>query len=216
MAEAVELEGPMQVILRLRQSGVKEPRLLEALERVPRLRFVPLAHQADAFGERPVPLECGQVLHPVSLTARLVDALDVRPQHSVLDLGTGSGYQAALLGRLARKVHSVERFRGLLEQARRRLSEIEAKNVILHHGDGRTGLNGHGLFDRVVADSAFDGPPRALLDHLVSGGFVVCPVGPPGEVQTVTRFEKVGSRFERQDLFQVRVGTFLPGTATAL
>ena len=200
----------------LRQAGVTDARLLSAVEGVPRGRFVPLQHADAAYAGVPLPLDCGQTLPPALVTAQIVAAADVRSQHSVLDIGTGSGYQAALLARLARKVHSVERYAGLARAAGQRLQALGVANVIVHHADGRAGLNGQGLFDRIVSDSAFPTVPRFLLEHLVSGGSVVCPIGGPGEVHKVARFAKVGSRFERTDLFDGRFGFLQPGVATAL
>ncbi|MDA8869762.1 methyltransferase domain-containing protein [Rhizobiaceae bacterium] len=204
------------MMLRLREHGIVHKPLLDAIESIPRPQFIRSAHVHRAWADRSLPLANGQTMPPPSLTHRLVAALQVEAHHSVLEMGTGSGYQTAILARLSRKVRTVDRYASLLAQARKVIEALEIDNVTFHQADALTGegRGGGTLYDRIVTDLAFDDLPRDLLDQLASGGKVVAPIGPPGGVQTVVRLTKVGSRFQREALFDARFGQFDSGVAT--
>ena len=206
----------VDALLKLRQAGVTDAAVLEAIERTQRAAFLPGLSMAEAYGTAPVPIAAGQTAHSVVTVGRFIDAARIQSGHNVLDIGTGSGFLAAVAGRLARKVHSVERYATLVASARRRMADASLDNVLIHHGDGRAGLSGQGVFDRIVTTLAYEEPPRALIEHLASGGAVICPIGAAGTVQTVFRFTKIGSRYEKQALFEGRFGPFGKGVAAAL
>ena len=209
-------EGIVALMLRLREFGLADPEFLKLVESVPHEQFVPVQHYEQAWKPHVLPMACGQTMVSPDTTVRLVAALDIAANHSVLEIGTGSGYQSALLGRMAKRVHSVDRYRTLLDGAKSRLERLGLANVTLEQADGASEQVGHGLYDRIIADLAFDSMPRYLLDQLVSGGRVVTAIGASDSEQMAVRLTKVGSRFEREDLFPVRFGRLERGLAQTL
>lgn len=208
-------------LMRLREVGITDTKLLCVVETFRHDHFVPTGHIHKAWGQRPLPIGCGQTMPSPVTTARLIAALNLTGNEAVLDVGTGTGYQAALLSRLARKVHSVERYGGLVDAAQRILRTLDLANITVAQSDGsksagRTGQGGQPLYDRIIVDSAFVETPRDLIDQLASGGVVVAVIGNPGEVQNVVRLTKVGSRFDRETLFPIRTTMLEPGVAIAL
>jgi protein-L-isoaspartate(D-aspartate) O-methyltransferase len=202
------------MLLRLRAMGL-DHRLMEALEQVPRQNFVPVMHLFESYERGRLPIECGQTMTSADQVARTLQALQVEPEHRVLDIGTGSGYQAALLGCLANRVTSLERFRTLVDKAAIRLTTLEMPSVQVMLVDGRSGLPGQ-VFDRIVANCAFESPPREFIEQLSTGGIMIAPVGPPDSIQKLVRFQKVGSRFEARELFDVRMQPFIAGVSLAI
>lgn len=208
-------EAVAGLLLRLRTAGIMEPRLFKAFEAVPRQNFVPLIFLDNSYDQGSFPIECGQTMPPADRVARTLLALDVAEGHRVLEIGTGSGYQAALLGHLGGKVTSLERYRTLVEKAKIRLETLKIDNVIVSHADGMDGVRG-ALFDRIIINGAVSGPPKHLLDQLASNGILIAPVGPPDGVQKMTKMMKIGSRFEYEVLFEVRMQPLEPGLAKAI
>lgn len=209
-------EAIVALFLRLREFGIVDPDFMRLVESVPHEQFVPVQYFDQAWKDQTLPIDRGQIMLSPDITIRLVDALKVEPHHAVLEIGTGSGYQTGLLARLAKKVYSVDRYSGLIREARDRLERLGLDNVTFVQADGRGGQMGQGLYDRIIIDSAFETMPRYLLDQLVSGGVVITAIGPPSGEQTVVRLTKVGSRFERTDLFKVHFGQLEEGLAAAL
>ena len=209
-------EPIVALMLRLREFGIAEPTLLKVVESIPHEQFVPAEFFSQAWKNQILPLACGQTMPSPDTTLRMVSALNLTAEHSVLELGTGSGYQTALLARLARKVISVDRYQSLLDTAKLRLDRLGLENTTLTLADGNEGLAGQGLYDRIVCDLAYESMPRHLLEQLVSGGMVVTAIGDPQGEQMAVRLTKIGSRFDREDLFPVRFGPFEFGTARAL
>ena len=166
-------EATIAFLLALRSRGLRDTALLRALETVPRGRFVPRRFADLALQDVGLPIACGQTLPAPSHIATLIGALDVKPEHRILEIGTGSGYMAALLGRLGREVVSIERFRSLAVEAAARLSTLGAQNVQIFHGDGQRGHLERAPYDRIVVDAAFAAPPPALLVQLADGGVLV-------------------------------------------
>ena len=203
-------------LMRLRAWAITDPALLKRVESVPHDRFVSVENTAQAWSETCLPLPCGQTMYPPDLMVRMLVALQVDGSHSVLEIGTGSGYLTGLLARSSRKVKSLDRYNTLIKLARQRLQALDVSNVTFEQCDGRHGGRDDGLYDRIIADSAYDGPPRGLLDQLAAGGVVVTAIGNPGEEQMLVRLTKIGSRFEREDLFPVRFSSLEDGTAIAL
>lgn len=162
--------------------GIKSPRLLDAFRSVPRELFVPADFKEQTFADRPSPIGFGQTISQPYMVALMTDRLDVQSHHRVLDIGTGSGYQTAILARLASDVYSIERVKPLLDEAFERLMSLPARNVHLRHGDGTVGWPEKAPFDRMlVAAGAPELPRQMLLDQLADGGIAVLPVGPEDE-----------------------------------
>ena len=203
-------------LLRLRSVGITDHRLLSAFEAVPRRYFVPVIHITEAYARGQMPIECGQIMTSADMVARVLAATEVDATHRVLELGTGTGYQAALLGKLCTKVVSVERFRTLHEKATQRLEQLGISNVIAKLSDGSVSDPELGIHDRIVANCAFEDLPREYLDNLASNGIMIAPIGPADGEQVVRKFTKIGSRFQVEDLFKVRMQPFLKGVSRAI
>ena len=203
-------------LLKLRTSGITDHRILTAFEEVPRRNFVPVIHITEAYAGGQLPIECGQTMPSATLVAKVVSALDVQDGHRVLELGTGTGYQTAILAKLGGKIVTLERFRTLHQKAGNRLSNLGLDNVILKLDDGRTPNTDFGMHDRIVSNCSFDDVPRGFLDNLASNGVMIAPIGPPDSPQILKKFTKIGSRFEAVDLFHVRMQPFIPGISRAI
>ena len=170
--------GRMEFLLTLRRRGIGDQAVLRAMDEVPRERFVEADFADSAYADQALPIACGQTISQPYVVAYMTEQLGVRPQHRVLEIGTGSGYQAAVLSRLAREVVSVERYRTLAEQARERLAALGYDNVEVIVGDGFAGAPERAPFDRIIVTAAAENVPQALLDQLADGGVMVLPLGP--------------------------------------
>lgn len=168
--------GLMDMVMRLRGRGVSENNILKAFETVPRKFFVAEEHYLTAYDEKRLPIDCGQIISEPLTIARLTQALDVQPEHKVLEIGTGSGYHAALLSRLCKRVYTVERYLELVKSAEARLRDLELTNAVIRHGDGRYGWRGQAPFDRILMTVGLRTVPDGLLDQLVRGGKLVAVV----------------------------------------
>jgi protein-L-isoaspartate(D-aspartate) O-methyltransferase len=198
--EAVELRA--ELVANLVASGdVKTQRVRQALLRVPRHKFVPYeAALEDAYANRPLAIGWGQTISQPAVVAWTCDALDLDGSERVLEIGTGSGYQAALLAVLARRVYSVELFPDLSERAAALLAELGYDNVRVRQGDGAFGWPSRAPFDRVVAAAASPLVPQAWLDQLAPGGILVAPVGPDRAQSHVRLRKQAGGAIAREDL----------------
>ena len=203
----VEREGFAALVLRLRAEGITDLDLLTAVEQTHRSSFVPPEFAQNAYSSRSIPIECGQFMEGADLAVRLLSLLQVKPGHRVLEIGTGSGFATAVLGRLAERVISIERYKTLIASAQRRLEQLAIRNVILRQVDGSNGLPGEGTFDRIICTAAYPVMPRFFAEQLVSGGMLLAPIMLDEERCVMVRLTKTGSRFEREDLFEV---PFLP------
>jgi protein-L-isoaspartate(D-aspartate) O-methyltransferase len=161
----------------LRGRDVQDARVLDAMSRVPRHLFVPDASRADAYGDYPLPIGYGQTISQPYIVGFMSQALEVEPHHRVLEIGTGSGYQAAILAELAREVYTIEIVAPLSEQARKTLEDLGYKNVRIKTGNGYLGWPEHAPYDRVMVTAAPDEVPRALVEQLRVGGLMAIPVG---------------------------------------
>lgn len=209
-------EALAQFILRLRSRGVTDHRLLSAFEDVPRRNFVPAIHITEAYARGQMPIECGQSMTAVSMVAKVLAALEVDREHRVLELGSGTGYQTALLSKLANKVVSVERFRTLHEKAEGRLKQLGVQNAFVKLLDGSKGDPELGIHDRIVSNFAFDDLPRDFIDNIAANGMMIAPVGPSEDVQIMKKFVKIGSRLQVEDLFPVRMQPAISGISRAI
>lgn len=211
-----EREGFAAFVLRMRARGVSDQRLFSAIEATPRMTFVGPYGADIAYGDRTIPIECGETIEGLDLQATLIAALELDGRQRVLEIGTGSGYTAAVMARLSARVLTLDRYKGLVEQANSRFAALEIGNVAARRADGTSLPHGEGPFDRIIVWAAFDSLPRHYAEHLTSGGVMIAPVGPGDDVQTMLKLRKTGSRFEREDLATVRLQPLLEGVAAAL
>ncbi len=206
-------ERQMQFVFTLRSRGVTNSAVLKAMEATPRADFLEGIFQERAFEDTPLPIACGQTISQPTVVGLMTQALDVTRRCKVLEIGTGSGYQAAILARLARRVYTVERHRPLALRARALLQRLELGNITVVLGDGSLGLPEQAPFDRIILTAAAEDPPRPLLDQLRVGGIMVLPVGQSNAVQTLIRVEKTEVGLEYTDLGAVRFVPLVEGLA---
>ncbi len=182
--------------------GIHDQRVLDAMRIVPRHRFVPLAEQAQAYQDRPLPIPSGQTISQPYIVAYMLQALALQKGDEVLEIGTGSGYQAALLGELAGEVYTIERHAALAEAATRVLAELGYHHVHVHHGDGSQGWPAHAHYDAIIVAAGAPVVPQPLLEQLSPKGRMVIPVGEPGQQMLQLWREKDGS-FDYDELVPV-------------
>jgi len=202
--------------LNLRRRGISDQAVLRALEEVPREAFVGEADRADAYRDSALGIACGQTISQPFVVAYMTEQLQLQKQHRVLEIGAGSGYQAAVLAKLAGKVLTVERFRMLADTARARLEKLGFDNVEVMLGDGFDLPANIGPFDRIIVTAAMVEIPPNLTDRLETGGILIAPVGPQHGVQTLVRIVKTATGLERRELVDVRFVPALPGIAREL
>ena len=182
--------------------GICDQRVLEAMRSVPRHCFVPEEYRDMAYSDGPLPIGSGQTISQPYIVALMSESVALKGSENVLEVGTGSGYQAAILGKLARQVHTIERHAHLAEQARRVLEALEYKNVTVHTGDGSKGLPEHAPYQAIIVTASAPKVPKPLLDQLDEGGRLVVPVG--GRMnQFLERWERHGAKFEQDVLVPV-------------
>jgi protein-L-isoaspartate(D-aspartate) O-methyltransferase len=200
----------------LRRRGISDQSVLRAMEEVPREAFVEEPDRGDAYRDCALGIACGQTISQPFVVAYMTEQLKLQKQHRVLEIGTGSGYQAAVLSRLAGQILTVERFRTLADAARLRLEKLAFHNVEVMLGDGFHVPSNVGQFDRVIVTAAMEQIPESLTDRLDSGGLLIAPVGPHHGVQTLVRFVRTETGFDRKELVDVRFVPALPGIAREL
>jgi protein-L-isoaspartate(D-aspartate) O-methyltransferase len=206
----------MMFQLILRRRGISEQGVLRAMEEVPREAFVEEADRAEAYRDSALGIACGQTISQPFVVAYMTEQLKLQKRHRVLEVGTGSGYQAAILSRLATQVVTVERFRTLADRARSRLEKLGYYNIEVMLGDGFDVPPGAGEFDRIIVTAAMEQIPQKLLDRLEPEGILIAPVGPHHGVQTLVRMTRTADGFDRKELVDVRFVPALPGLAREL
>jgi len=206
----------MEFLLGLRRHGITDANVLRAMDEVPRDFFVDPDYSKQAFADHALPIACGQTISQPYIVAYMTEELRVGPEHSVLEIGTGSGYQAAVLSRLAREVVSIERYRTLADTARQRLKTLGYDNVDVLAGDGMLGAPQRAPFDRIIVTAAAEEVPQTLVDQLAEGGVMIVPVGPHTGAQNIIRLVKKGGTLVRETLLPVRFVPLLPGRAREL
>ncbi|PYE89709.1 protein-L-isoaspartate(D-aspartate) O-methyltransferase [Phyllobacterium leguminum] len=216
MPKLTEREEFAAFVLRMRGRGMNDQRLFSAIEATPRRGFVNPVWADIAYKNSTIPLDCGEYIEGIDDQARMISALGVEEGHRVLEIGTGSGFTACIMGKLGGRVTTIERYKTLVEQARQRLQALKIDNVLVKHVDGRHGPPGGGPFDRIIVWPAFESLPRHFVDLIASNGVMVAPIGPGDGSQVVARLAKTGSRFEREDLMLVRYQPFIEGVASVL
>jgi protein-L-isoaspartate(D-aspartate) O-methyltransferase len=206
----------MQFQLALRRRGISDQAVLRAMDEVPREHFVSPEFTDSAYADQALPIACGQTISQPYVVAYMTEQLEVEPQHRVLEIGTGSGYQAAILSRLAREVVSIERYRTLADSARDRLKTLGYSNVTILAGDGFAGTPERAPFDRIIITAAAEEVPEALVEQLGQGGKMVLPLGPRNATQHIVKLSKAGDGLTRQKLIAVRFVPLLRGQAREL
>ena len=206
----------MEFLLSLRRRGIMDQAVLRAMDEVPRDHFVEPGHHDDAYADRALPIACGQTISQPYVVAYMTEKLGVGPEHRVLEVGTGSGYQAAVLSRLAKEVVSIERYRTLVDAARRRLAALDFTNVEIFAGDGLEGVPARAPYDRIMVTAAAESIPQALIDQLGEGGVMVLPHGPHDGSQSILRITKGPAGLRQETLIAVRFVPLLPGQAREL
>ena len=205
-----------EMILRLRRTGITDRRVVTAIESVPRDLFVPAEMRADAYAERALPIDCGQTISAPVIVGQMTAALDVGDDHRVLEIGTGTGYQTAILARLAKRIYTIERFRTLTAAAELRFRTLRLTNITTLIGDGIKGWPEQAPFDRIIVTASDEAVPQALLRQVRLGGVLIMPVGPAEGVQKLTRFERGEEGFDERVLADVRFVPLIPGKAQRL
>ncbi|SFB42723.1 protein-L-isoaspartate(D-aspartate) O-methyltransferase [Rhizobium sp. NFR07] len=212
----VEKEGFAALVLRLRGEGISDLDLLTAVEQTPRSQFVPAPLAEEAYSSRTIPIDCGAFMEGADLAVRLLHRLQVKPGHRVLEIGTGSGFTAAVMGRIAERIMTVERYRTLVTGAQERMDALGLRNVVIRQADGSNGMPGEGTFDRILVTAAFATLPRFYAEQLTHGGSMIAPLMQEDDTCLMVRLTKTGSRFEREDLFTVPYLPLVPHIAAAL
>jgi protein-L-isoaspartate(D-aspartate) O-methyltransferase len=206
----------MMFQLNLRRRGISDQAVLRAMEAIPRDVFVEPADRADAYRDSALGIACGQTISQPFVVAYMTEQLQLQKHHRVLEIGAGSGYQAAILSRLCREVLTIERYRTLADSARARLRKLGCDNVEVLLGDGFDIPAEAGTFDRIIVTAAMEQIPEALTQRLEPGGILIAPVGPHQSTQTLIRLTRTEAGFERKALVDVRFVPALPGIAREL
>lgn len=208
MGSSLEL---ISLIMQLRKHGIHDTRVLRAMELVPREQFVDEAFVAQAYADNALPISCGQTISQPYVVAYMTEKLGVEPDHKVLEIGTGSGYQAAILSHLCRHVLTIERYKELQKSAKRNFEKLGIKNVTTIIGDGWLGWPPDAPYDRIIITAAAPEPPPALLDQLKVGGRMIMPLGETRETQFLARIDKTEDGLEQQELLPVRFVPLVKG-----
>ncbi|MBU0508456.1 protein-L-isoaspartate(D-aspartate) O-methyltransferase [bacterium] len=186
------------VLTQLERRGIRDPRVLEAMRKVKRHHFVEPAFRDRSYDDTPLPIEEGQTISQPYVVARMTSLLRIQPTEKVLEVGTGSGYQAAVLAELAHKVYSIERHMVLMQKARKNLEEQGYRNVVLKHGDGTIGWAEFAPFDKIIITAASPGFPKTLFGQIKDGGLMVFPMGEK-RTQNLILVERKGDEAETTD-----------------
>ncbi|PFG64085.1 protein-L-isoaspartate(D-aspartate) O-methyltransferase [Thioclava sp. ES.031] len=216
MSEGAEedlAERKMRFLFALRSKGVTDARTLHAMEGIDRGQFVRGIFADRAYEDMPLPIACGQTISQPSVVGLMTQAADVGPRDTVLEIGTGSGYQAAILSQLARRVYTVDRHRRLVREAEGVFNALRLTNIVAISGDGSHGLPDQAPFDRIIVTAAAEDPPGPLLAQLKIGGIMVLPVGQSDTVQSLIRVRRLETGFDYEELRPVRFVPLVEGVA---
>ena len=202
-----------KLLMTLRAQAIMQADILSAIETIPRELFIPENLHAHAYENASLPIGHKQTISQPYIVAVMTQALELKKSHRVLEIGTGSGYQAAILSRLSRRVYTLERLRPLMVSAEKRLKTLQISNITYRHGDGAKGWPEAAPFDRIIITCRVTEIPASLLDQLKEGGILIAPVGPSGKEELV-RVKREAGGFERKSLMPVRFVPMLAGTET--
>jgi len=204
-------ERKMRFLFALRSRGVTDSRVLTAMEKIDRGLFVRGIFADRAYEDMPLPIACGQTISQPSVVGLMTQALAVNPRDTVLEVGTGSGYQAAILSQLARRVYTVDRYRRLVREASELFRQLDLVNITAITADGSHGLPDQAPFDRILVTAAAEDPPGPLLEQLKPGGIMVVPVGQSDAVQALIKVTRTQSGFDYEELRPVRFVPLVEG-----
>ncbi|WP_374431247.1 protein-L-isoaspartate(D-aspartate) O-methyltransferase [Tabrizicola sp.] len=204
-------ERKMRFLFALRSRGVTDTRVLTAMEKIDRGLFVRNIFADRAYEDMPLPIACGQTISQPSVVGLMTQALQVNPRDTVLEVGTGSGYQAAVLSQLARRVYTVDRYRRLVREASELFRQLDLVNITAITADGSHGLPDQAPFDRILVTAAAEDPPGPLLEQLKPGGIMVVPVGQSDAVQALIKVTRTQSGFDYEELRPVRFVPLVEG-----
>ncbi len=204
-------ERKMRFLFSLRSRGVTDARVLTAMEKVDRGLFVRGTFADRAYEDMPLPIACGQTISQPSVVGLMTQALQVNPRDTVLEVGTGSGYQAAILAQLARRVYTVDRYRRLVREASALFLQLDLANITAITADGSFGLPDQAPFDRIIVTAAAEDPPGPLLAQLKPGGIMVVPVGQSDAVQSLIKVVRTERGFDYEELRPVRFVPLVEG-----
>lgn len=206
----------IKLIMELRRQGISDPLVLSAMERVPRDLFVPDSFADQAFDDHALPIACGQTISQPFVVAFMTQALRVGDRMKVLEIGTGSGYQAAVLAQLCRRLYTIERYRTLSRAAVNRFESLGITNITTMVGDGMNGWPEQAPFDRIIVTAASQDVPTNLLEQLKIGGIMVAPVGQSTASQMLIRYVKSEEGFDQEEILPVRFVPLVEGIAREL
>ena len=204
-------EQTMQFLFAIRSRGVTDKRVLTAMEKVDRGLFVKGLFADRAYEDMPLPIECGQTISQPSIVGVMTQALQVKSRDTVLEIGTGSGYQSVILSHLARRVYTVERYRRLVVSSNRIFEILKKTNIISVYADGSRGLPDQAPFDKIILTAAAEDPPGPLLSQLKVGGVMVLPVGQSDSVQSLIKVRRTQSGYDYEDILKVRFVPLVEG-----
>ncbi|WP_128515962.1 protein-L-isoaspartate(D-aspartate) O-methyltransferase [Tabrizicola thermarum] len=204
-------ERKMRFLFALRSRGVTDTRVLTAMEKIDRGLFVRNIFADRAYEDMPLPIACGQTISQPSVVGLMTQALQVSPRDTVLEVGTGSGYQAAILSQLARRVYTVDRYRRLVREATELFRQLDLVNITAIPTDGSHGLPDQAPFDRIIVTAAAEDPPGPLLEQLKPGGIMVVPVGQSDAVQALIKVTRTSRGFDYEELRPVRFVPLVEG-----
>lgn len=205
------VEERARLVFSLRQSGITDTHIHSVMESFDRADFIDGHFKDRAYEDVPLPIKAGQTISAPTIVAKMTQALDLNKKCKVLEIGTGSGYQAAILSKLARRVYTIERIKKLAKIAQQRLSAYNITNVVITAGDGSLGLPHQAPFDRILLTAAAEDAPSTLLAQLKTGGIMVLPVGQSDATQTLLRIRKNEDGLDYEELGSVRFVPLLPG-----
>ena len=204
-------ERKMRFLFALRSRGVTDSKVLTAMEKIDRGPFVRGIFSDRAYEDMPLPIACGQTISQPSVVGLMTQALQVNPRDTVLEVGTGSGYQAAILSQLARRVYTVDRYRRLVREAAELFRQLDLANITSITADGSFGLPEQAPFDRIIVTAAAEDPPGPLLAQLKPGGIMVLPVGQSDAVQSLIKVTRTDRGFDYEELRPVRFVPLVEG-----
>jgi len=204
----------MELVLALRRAGVTDPDVVATMERVPRELFVPEAFQAQSYQDITLPIGHHQTLSQPAVVGLMTEALELDDRKKVLEVGTGSGYQTAILSPLCRRVYSIERHAPLLEEAEKRFEKLRIRNVTTKVGDGTLGWDAQAPFERIIVTAAAADVPPILAEQLSLGGIMIVPIGISDDFQTILKVVKTDHGLETEELRDVRFVPLIPEEAT--
>jgi protein-L-isoaspartate(D-aspartate) O-methyltransferase len=201
----------LRLLMELRRAGIGDARVLGAIERTPREKFVPVSFRDQAYENVALPIAEGQTVSQPYVVALMTEKLEIGDRHKVIEIGTGSGYQTAVLARLCRRVFSIERHRDLSREAERRFGELRLRNIVCRFGDGTKGWPEQAPYDRVMVTAAAAQIPTVLIEGLAPGGVLVAPVGEDHRDQQLLRIRRNDTGFSTEDLGLVRFVPLVAG-----